>query len=144
MAFRLWIVCLKVGSWNRMLNWLNRWPRSFYMFRSWNKTRPVTAAVPHNNVIRPRPAKTVGSKPYSPPRRTINHIPSPPASIFLPKVTTVKAPKDNPQHALKDKGVIDSGCLRHMIGNMSYLLDFEEINGGYVAFGGNPKGGKIT
>nr|GEY32498.1 hypothetical protein [Tanacetum cinerariifolium] len=31
-----------------------------------------------------------------------------------------------------------------MIGNISYLLDFEEINGGYVAFGGNPKGGKIT
>nr|GFC39284.1 ribonuclease H-like domain-containing protein [Tanacetum cinerariifolium] len=50
----------------------------------------------------------------------------------------------NPQHALKDKGVIDSGCSRHMTGNMSYLLDFEEINGGYVAFGGNPKGGKIT
>nr|GEW78800.1 putative ribonuclease H-like domain-containing protein [Tanacetum cinerariifolium] len=24
------------------------------------------------------------------------------------------------------------------------FLDFEEINGGYVAFGGNPKGGKIT
>nr|GEW01678.1 ribonuclease H-like domain-containing protein [Tanacetum cinerariifolium] len=27
---------------------------------------------------------------------------------------------------------------------MSYLSDFEEINGGYVAFGGNTKGGKIT
>nr|GEY60496.1 ribonuclease H-like domain-containing protein [Tanacetum cinerariifolium] len=27
---------------------------------------------------------------------------------------------------------------------MSYLSDFEEINGRYVAFGGNPKGGKIT
>nr|GEU70373.1 ribonuclease H-like domain-containing protein [Tanacetum cinerariifolium] len=26
---------------------------------------------------------------------------------------------------------------------MSYLSDFEELNGGYVAFGGNPKGGKI-
>nr|GEW47544.1 hypothetical protein [Tanacetum cinerariifolium] len=50
----------------------------------------------------------------------------------------------NPQHALKDKGVIDSGCSRHMIGNMSYLSDFKEINGGYVAFGGNPKGGKIS
>nr|GEZ79014.1 ribonuclease H-like domain-containing protein [Tanacetum cinerariifolium] len=25
-------------------------------------------------------------------------------------------------------------------GNMSYLSDFEELNGGYVAFGGNPKG----
>ncbi|GJZ93072.1 hypothetical protein Tco_0665137 [Tanacetum coccineum] len=31
-----------------------------------------------------------------------------------------------------------------MTGNMSYLTDFEEIDRGYVAFGGNPKGGKIT
>ncbi|GJY20622.1 putative ribonuclease H-like domain-containing protein [Tanacetum coccineum] len=37
-----------------------------------------------------------------------------------------------------------NGCSRHMTGNMSYLTDFEEIDGGYVAFGGNPKGGKIT
>nr|GEU86649.1 hypothetical protein [Tanacetum cinerariifolium] len=50
----------------------------------------------------------------------------------------------NTQHALKDKGVIDSGCSRHMTGNMSYLSVFEEINGGYVAFGGNPKGRNIT
>nr|GEV36858.1 putative ribonuclease H-like domain-containing protein [Tanacetum cinerariifolium] len=27
---------------------------------------------------------------------------------------------------------------------MSYLYEFKELNGGYVAFGGNPKGGKIT
>ncbi|GJZ72504.1 hypothetical protein Tco_0636355 [Tanacetum coccineum] len=27
---------------------------------------------------------------------------------------------------------------------MSYLTYYEEIDGGYVAFGGNPKGGKIT
>nr|GFD49656.1 putative ribonuclease H-like domain-containing protein [Tanacetum cinerariifolium] len=26
---------------------------------------------------------------------------------------------------------------------MSYLSDFKELNGGYVAFGGKPKGGKI-
>ncbi|GJU79286.1 putative ribonuclease H-like domain-containing protein [Tanacetum coccineum] len=50
----------------------------------------------------------------------------------------------NPQMDLQDQGVIDSGCSRHMTGNMSYLTDFEEIDGGYVAFGGNPKGGKIT
>ncbi|GJV89345.1 putative ribonuclease H-like domain-containing protein [Tanacetum coccineum] len=35
-----------------------------------------------------------------------------------------------------------SGCSRHMTGNMSYLTDYEEIDGGYVAFGGNPKEGK--
>nr|GEX11619.1 retrovirus-related Pol polyprotein from transposon TNT 1-94 [Tanacetum cinerariifolium] len=34
-----------------------------------------------------------------------------------------------------EKGVIDSGCSRHMIGNMSYLIDYEEIDEGYVAFG---------
>nr|GEV88632.1 ribonuclease H-like domain-containing protein [Tanacetum cinerariifolium] len=68
--------------------------------------------------------------------------------VFNTAVRSVSAaiPKimGNPQHALKDKGVIDSGCSRHMTGNMSYLSDFEELNKEYVAFGGNPKGGKIT
>nr|GEU61858.1 hypothetical protein [Tanacetum cinerariifolium] len=50
----------------------------------------------------------------------------------------------NPQQALKDKGISNSGCSRHMTGNMSYLSDFEDLNRGYVAFRGNPKGGKIT
>nr|GEV75823.1 ribonuclease H-like domain, reverse transcriptase, RNA-dependent DNA polymerase [Tanacetum cinerariifolium] len=50
----------------------------------------------------------------------------------------------NPQIYLQDKGVIDSRCSRHIIGNMSYLTDYEEIDEGYVAFGGNPKGEKIT
>ncbi|GJZ81991.1 ribonuclease H-like domain-containing protein [Tanacetum coccineum] len=49
----------------------------------------------------------------------------------------------NPQMYLQDQGVIDNGCSRHMTGNMSYLTDYEEIDGGYVAFGGNPKGRKI-
>ncbi|GKB08075.1 putative ribonuclease H-like domain-containing protein [Tanacetum coccineum] len=50
----------------------------------------------------------------------------------------------NPQQDLKDKGVIDSGCSRHMTGNRSYLTDYEEIDGGFVTFGGSTKGGKIT
>nr|GEW61272.1 ribonuclease H-like domain-containing protein [Tanacetum cinerariifolium] len=33
---------------------------------------------------------------------------------------------------------------RHMIGNISYLTDFKEFDGGYVAFGGGAKSGKIT
>ncbi|GJU01130.1 putative ribonuclease H-like domain-containing protein [Tanacetum coccineum] len=59
-------------------------------------------------------------------------------------MSSKEEPKGNPQIDLQDQGVIDSGCSRHMIGNMSYLTDYEEIDGGYVAFGGNPKGGKIT
>nr|GEW58040.1 uncharacterized mitochondrial protein AtMg00810-like [Tanacetum cinerariifolium] len=57
---------------------------------------------------------------------------------------TVKVLKGNPQQELQEKGVIDSGCSRHMTRNMSYLSEYEEIDGGYVAFGGDSKGGKIT
>nr|GEY83556.1 ribonuclease H-like domain-containing protein [Tanacetum cinerariifolium] len=49
----------------------------------------------------------------------------------------------NPQLELQEKGVIDSGRSRHMTGIMSYLFEYEEIDGGYVAFGGDPKRGKI-
>nr|GEU50431.1 uncharacterized mitochondrial protein AtMg00810-like [Tanacetum cinerariifolium] len=98
--------------------------------------RPVTTVVPNTNVTRPRQAKTVVTMTNSPPRRHINYSPSPKASTFPLKVTAVKD--------LMDKGVIYSGCSRYMIGNMSYLSDFEELNGRYVAFGGNPKGGKIS
>ncbi|GJR72167.1 putative ribonuclease H-like domain-containing protein [Tanacetum coccineum] len=54
------------------------------------------------------------------------------------------ARRGNPQLELQEKGVIDSGCSRHMTGNKSYLSDYEEIDGGFVAFGGDPKGGRIT
>nr|GFB85852.1 ribonuclease H-like domain-containing protein [Tanacetum cinerariifolium] len=50
----------------------------------------------------------------------------------------------NPQQALKDKGVIDSGFSRYMTRNISFLSDFKEFNRGYVTFSGNPKGGKIS
>ncbi|GJU22095.1 putative ribonuclease H-like domain-containing protein [Tanacetum coccineum] len=47
-----------------------------------------------------------------------------------------------PQH--DDKGFVDSGCSRHMTGNIAYLLDFKEFDGGYVAFRGGAYGGRIT
>nr|GEU73407.1 ribonuclease H-like domain-containing protein [Tanacetum cinerariifolium] len=60
------------------------------------------------------------------------------------KASANKPKVGNLQQDLQDKGVIDSGYSRYMIGNMSHLTDYDEIDGGYVAFGGNPKGGKIT
>nr|GEU46175.1 hypothetical protein [Tanacetum cinerariifolium] len=42
------------------------------------------------------------------------------------------------------QGYVDSGCSRHMTGNMSYLSDFKEFDRVYVTFGGGAKGGKIT
>nr|GEW05451.1 putative ribonuclease H-like domain-containing protein [Tanacetum cinerariifolium] len=106
--------------------------------------RLVSTAVPKIKVTRPKQVQPIITKPKSPIKRHITRSPSPKTSNSPLRVTVVKAPVGNPQHALQDKGVIDSGCLRHMTGNMSYLSDFEELNGGYVAFGGNPKGGKIS
>nr|GEV27535.1 hypothetical protein [Tanacetum cinerariifolium] len=57
---------------------------------------------------------------------------------------TFQSLEGNPHQALKEKCVIDSGCSRHMTGNISYLSDFKEINRGYFVFGGNLKGDKIT
>nr|GEV03172.1 ribonuclease H-like domain-containing protein [Tanacetum cinerariifolium] len=129
---------------------------------SLNAARPVSTTVPQSTVKSPRPVTHVVNKAHSPIRRPINHIPATKNSNFNKKITIVKVNRvnyvqglkgnadkasanwGNPQQALKDKGVIDSGCLRHMTGNISFLLDFKEFNGGYVVFRGNPKGGKVT
>nr|GEU97883.1 ribonuclease H-like domain-containing protein [Tanacetum cinerariifolium] len=49
---------------------------------------------------------------------------------------------DNPHQTLKGKGIVDSGCSRHMTGNKAYLIDYQDFNGGPVAFGGSK--GRIT
>nr|GEZ75618.1 ribonuclease H-like domain-containing protein [Tanacetum cinerariifolium] len=106
--------------------------------------RPVSAVVPKIMVTRPRLAHSIITKSKSPIRRHITSRKSPKTNNSPSRVTAVQALVGNPQNALKDKGVIDSGCSRNMTGNMSYLSDFEELIGGYVSFGGNPKGGKIS
>ncbi|GJV13496.1 hypothetical protein Tco_1355037 [Tanacetum coccineum] len=39
-------------------------------------------------------------------------------------------------------GIFDSGCSRHMTGNKSYLTDYQDIDGGFVAFAGGDGGGE--
>ncbi|GJZ49951.1 ribonuclease H-like domain-containing protein [Tanacetum coccineum] len=101
-----------------------------------NTARQVNAAHSKTIVNAARPMSYLSKTSHSTVKRPIH------------KNTTFKNSninqKGNPQMDLQDQGVIDSGCSRHMTGNMSYLTDYEEIDGGYVAFGGNPKGGKIT
>ncbi|GJZ41068.1 hypothetical protein Tco_0587954 [Tanacetum coccineum] len=49
--------------------------------------------------------------------------------------------RGNPQQYLKYKGMFDSGCSRHMTGNKALLTDYQDIDGGFVAFGGSTRGG---
>ncbi|GKE35714.1 ribonuclease H-like domain-containing protein, partial [Tanacetum coccineum] len=44
---------------------------------------------------------------------------------------------DYPHRALQNKGIVDSGCSRHMTGNKAYLAEYQDFNGGPVAFGGS-------
>ncbi|GJZ60559.1 ribonuclease H-like domain-containing protein [Tanacetum coccineum] len=55
------------------------------------------------------------------------------------KVNTIKpiVNNDYPQRALKNKGIVDSGCSRHMTGNKAYIAEYQDYNGGPVAFGGS-------
>ncbi|GJV35985.1 putative ribonuclease H-like domain-containing protein [Tanacetum coccineum] len=55
----------------------------------------------------------------------------------VPKPVVVEPNVDNPQRALKNKEIIDSGCSRHMTGNKAYLAEYQDYNGGPVAFGGS-------
>ncbi|GKB04608.1 hypothetical protein Tco_0832751 [Tanacetum coccineum] len=57
--------------------------------------------------------------------------------------------KDSGSYMLKRFDYVDlqgklNGCSRHMNGNKSFLIDYQEIDGGFVAFGGSSKGGKIN
>nr|GEW67878.1 hypothetical protein [Tanacetum cinerariifolium] len=124
--------------------------------------RPVTTVVTQSTMKCTRTVKNVFNKAHLLVKRPINQRTATKNCNFNKKFTIVKVNKvndvqgnkgnaektsacrGNPQQALKDKGVIDSGCSRHMTGNISFLSEFEEIDGGYVAFGGDPKGGKIS
>nr|GEU73498.1 hypothetical protein [Tanacetum cinerariifolium] len=50
---------------------------------------------------------------------------------------TRKACFDDPHRALKDKGIIDNGCFRHMTGKKAHLADYQEFMGSSVAFRGS-------
>nr|GEX34420.1 copia protein [Tanacetum cinerariifolium] len=133
-----------------------------------NTARPVNTVQPSTTVNNAGPIKNVITNAYSTAKRPITNRTTSKNNKINQKVNTVRAthvntarPKVNTARPkalpnvvqrnhgnlhqdLKDKEVIDSGCSMHMIGNKSYLTDYEEIDGGFVAFGGDSKGGKTT
>ncbi|KAI3810709.1 hypothetical protein L1987_20331 [Smallanthus sonchifolius] len=65
---------------------------------------------------------------------------------FVPKVNDkidCKLQEGQTRRTINNKWYVDSGCSRHMTGNVRLLEDVKQIDVGYVAFAGN-KGGYIT
>ncbi|GKA06223.1 putative ribonuclease H-like domain-containing protein [Tanacetum coccineum] len=119
-------------------------------FEMFNNARQVNAAYSKTTVNAARPKiNTVKDKNVNVARpKAIVNVARPKVVVNVVKGNNVNAVKasacwGNPQVDLQDQGVTDSGCSRHMTWNMSYLTHYEEIDGGYVTFGGNPKGEKI-
>ncbi|GKE38056.1 hypothetical protein Tco_1461461, partial [Tanacetum coccineum] len=71
--------------------------------------------------------------------------------VWRPKITNLNniskdnngswvSKRGNPQQALKNKGIFNSGCSRHMTANKAFLTDYQELDGGFIAFGGSARG----
>ncbi|GKD20177.1 hypothetical protein Tco_1221880, partial [Tanacetum coccineum] len=120
--------------------------------RKINKQTVLTSTALKVNTVKPivndvRPAN-VFHKTHSPSSRPFKRTTVLRTNSSNQKVYTVKVKEvstvggkwdtaDNPHRSLKNKGIIDSGCSRHMTGNKAYLADFQDFNGGPVAFGGS-------
>ncbi|GJR89899.1 putative ribonuclease H-like domain-containing protein [Tanacetum coccineum] len=103
--------------------------------------KPINTAAPKLlvNVAKSKP--NVFQKTHSLSRRPFHQTTALKNRNLKEKVNTIKG---DPQVALKDTRIFYSGCSRHMTGNKSYLTDFQDYDGGFVAFAGSSKGGKIT
>ncbi|GJR51995.1 retrovirus-related pol polyprotein from transposon TNT 1-94 [Tanacetum coccineum] len=125
--------------------------------------RPVNTATHTNRVNVSKLRTNAFQKSHSPIRRSFYKPTTPNIRILNEKVNivivngvntagkiVVSAVKGNgvtagnPQQALKNKGIFDNGCSRHMTGNKDFLVDYQDIDGGFVVFGGSARGGKIT
>ncbi|GJS02824.1 hypothetical protein Tco_0319332 [Tanacetum coccineum] len=60
-----------------------------------------------------------------------------PKDITVTKSPNTMVDQNYPQRTLQNKGIVDSGCSRHMTGNKVYLAEYQDFNGGPVAFGGS-------
>ncbi|GKB08976.1 ribonuclease H-like domain-containing protein [Tanacetum coccineum] len=127
-----------------------------------NTARPVNTAHPKKIVYSARPMSRFSKPAQSTIRRPIQMKTTLTNKNLNQKVNTTKAPNSavvnavraNMANAVKasaywghpqneDQGYVVSGCSRHMTGNMSYLTDFKEFDGGYITFRGGSKGRKI-
>nr|GEV47030.1 putative ribonuclease H-like domain-containing protein [Tanacetum cinerariifolium] len=106
--------------------------------------RKVNNASPIVNEI--RPGHNV-YKSHLPIRWPFNRTPAPKAKFANHKlhiagdktVSVVEGNQetaDNPHQSFKGKCIIDSGCSRYMTENKAYFVEYQDFNGGPVAFGG--------
>ncbi|GJT91392.1 hypothetical protein Tco_1080237 [Tanacetum coccineum] len=111
---------------------------------NFNRQAVLTSTAMKVNTVKPivnrvRPAN-VFHKPHSPFSRPLNNTTTLRTNFSKQKVNTAKVnavsavegkrETDYPPRALQNKGIVDSGCSRHMTGNNAYLAEYQDFNGG--------------
>ncbi|GKC59229.1 hypothetical protein Tco_1086827 [Tanacetum coccineum] len=112
----------------------------------------ITSTARKVNIVRPIvneiKSRNIFYKSHSPIRRPFNRTTTSKAKFSNQKVNTaeVKAVSAvggkretavKPSTALKNKGIVDSGCSRDMTDNKAYLIEYQDYNRGPFAFGGS-------
>nr|GEW86441.1 copia protein [Tanacetum cinerariifolium] len=130
--------------------------------RKVNTARPIVNKIrPRNNVYKshspirrscnriPAPkAKFANHKITTAGDKTVSVVRGNRETAVKPQQVVIGDPKDiteikslntivdqNIENTLKGKGIVDSGCSRHMTGNKAYLVEYEDFIVGPVAFG---------
>ncbi|GJY76825.1 hypothetical protein Tco_0481941, partial [Tanacetum coccineum] len=111
---------------------------------NYNYTTKRTHPNAQRNMVPRAVLMKTGLKPFNT-ARTVNTA-HPKSIVFsakpMPCFSKIAQSTGKPQQ--NDTGFVDSGCSRHMTGNIAYLLDFKEFDIGYVTFGGGAHGGRIS
>ncbi|GJY69794.1 putative ribonuclease H-like domain-containing protein, partial [Tanacetum coccineum] len=132
--------------------------RPFSTARSFNTVRPSYTAHPKSTVHCARPrtyfqnqAQSTVQRPFYKRTALTKRSYNQNVNTGRQNVNTVRArgfnavkPSALSNSQLNDKGFVDSGCSRHMSGNIAHLSDFKDFDRGYVTFGGGANGGRIT
>ncbi|GJW97090.1 putative ribonuclease H-like domain-containing protein [Tanacetum coccineum] len=114
------------------------------MHRPVSTIRPVSTARPSVSTTRPvctaRPSVSTARISVSTARPNVSTA----RHVYATRPTYPRMDNGNLEILLQDHAVVDSGCSSHMTGNKAYISDYEDFNRGFMAFGSDPKGGKIT
>ncbi|GJU36322.1 putative ribonuclease H-like domain-containing protein [Tanacetum coccineum] len=118
--------------------------------------RPINTATHTNRVNVSKLSTNAFHKSHSAIRRPFYKSTAPNTRISNEKVNTVRVNGVNTAvqtavSIVKGTGVTaikasadPQGRLKHMTRNKDFLTDYQELDGGFVAFGGSARGGKIT
>ncbi|GJV63266.1 putative ribonuclease H-like domain-containing protein, partial [Tanacetum coccineum] len=126
----------------------NMVPRAVLMktgLKPFNTARTVNTAHPKSIVFSAKPMSFNTAK-----AQAVNTVRPKVVNTARPKVVKTAMPNSAVVNAVRGKSqqddtrFVDSGCSRYMTGNIAYLSNFKEFDGGYVTFGGGAHGGRIS